>query len=187
MNYVSMCFAVVFGAILGVIISWVTNCTLAEISLNKFFSVYFGILFAAIGAVIIWRIRSSRYALAKKSVLNMFALTVIISGALCVLLDIRWFHFSSLVKIPLYGILGMAVCFAFTFSFVDLLNWVVGACEKNGKPMALVDSPQQVHLVLIASVVMGFIFGLLFGIMDIEDKVGLALRNSLIHEENYCI
>ena len=95
----------------GIIISWVTNCTLAEISLNKFFSVvrpkktlsciiiccllhvswrilfykilglcflwqYFGILFAAIGAVIVWRIRSSRYALAKKSVLNMFAMTV---------------------------------------------------------------------------------------------------------------
>ena len=87
----------------------------------------------------------------------------------------------------------------------------------------------QVNLVLVASVAMGFVFGLIFGIMDIEvrhckssaptqtegistsrtlihpphcpspsftlaivtallqDKVGLALRNSLLHEENYCI
>merc|ERR1719265_2404142 len=99
MNYVSIFISVLVGAILGIMVSWVTNCTLAEISLNKFFSVYFGILFAAIGAVIIWRIRSSRYALAKKSVLNLFAVMVIASGALCVLLDVRWFHFSAFLKV----------------------------------------------------------------------------------------
>ena len=37
------------GIVLGIVVSWVVNCTLAEISFNTFFSVYFGILFTAIG------------------------------------------------------------------------------------------------------------------------------------------
>ena len=45
----------------------------------------------------------------------------------------------------------------------------------------------QVHLVLGTSIVMGFIFGLIFGVMDVEDKHGWALRNALIHEEHYCL
>ena len=167
-------------------VSWVTNCTLAEISLNKFFSVvrvlvspcsffqelflqlfwfklilcvfkkYFGILFVAIGAVIIWRIKSSRYALAKKSILNLFAMMVrknnnrkklrlklqategswstlvipdvmnflvqvIASGALCVLLDVRWFHFSAFLKVRLRPFLLQKTSF-YLFECSDFLT-----------------------------------------------------------------
>ena len=40
-------------------------------------------------------------------------------------------------------------CFAFTFASLDLLNWVCSAGAAEAK--ALVDSPEQVHLVLVAS------------------------------------
>ena len=176
------------GVVLGIIVSWVVNCTLAEISFNTFFSVYFGILFTAIGGVIIWRIRSKAHPIAKmmRRILTGFAVMVIISGSLCIFLDTHWFHFRAIYKIPLYSILGMSVCFAFTFSFMDLLNWLVGTCQ-NSDTIALVESKEQVHLVLGSSIIMGFIFGLIFGIMDVEDKHGWALRNALIHEEHYCL
>ena len=48
--------AAIFGAIFGVAVSWIVNCTLVEISLNSFFSVYFGTLFLLIGGIIFWRI-----------------------------------------------------------------------------------------------------------------------------------
>jgi hypothetical protein len=176
------------GVLLGIIVSWVVNCTLAEISFNTFFSVYFGILFTAIGGVIIWRIRSKAHPIATvmRRVLIGFAILVIISGSLCIFLDTHWFHFRPAFKVPLYSLLGMSVCFAFTFSFMDLLNWLVGACQ-NSDSVALVESKEQVHLVLGTSIVMGFIFGLIFGIMDVEDKHGWALRNALITEEHYCL
>lgn len=176
------------GVLLGIVVSWVVNCTLAEISFNTFFSVYFGILFTAIGGVIVWRIRARAHPISStmRTVLIGFAILVIASGSLCIFLDTHWFHFRPLFKIPLYSLLGMSVCFAFTFSLMDLLNWLVGACQNNDS-IALVESKEQVYLVLGTSIVMGFVFGLIFGIMDVEDKHGWALRNALIHEEHYCL
>ncbi len=43
------------------------------------------------------------------------------------------------------------------------------------------------HLVLGTSIVMGFVFGLIFGVMDVEDKQGWRLRDALINEEHYCL
>ena len=135
------------GVLLGIIVSWVVNCTLAEISFNTFFSVYFGILFTAIGGVIIWRIRAKAHPIASsmRTVLVGFAILVIVSGSLCIFLDTHWFHFRPAYKIPLYSLLGMSVCFAFTFSFMDLLNWLVGACQNN-ESIALVESKEQVRV-----------------------------------------
>ena len=41
------------GIILGIIISLIVNCTLLEISLNAFFATYFGLLFVAVGGIIL--------------------------------------------------------------------------------------------------------------------------------------
>ena len=135
------CTAVLSMPLHSILISWAVNCTLAEVSLNKFFSVvstclvatgpiggivrewsledkalsctrrvllwvvrwrargqYFGILFSAIGMVILCRLRSERHPVptTKKPVLVGFACMVIVSGLLCMLLDEHWFRLKVL-------------------------------------------------------------------------------------------
>eukprot|EP00941_MAST-03F_sp_MAST-3F-sp1_P003111 g3111.t1 len=173
------------GGILGVLISWVVNCTLAEISVSKFFSLYFGILFCAIGLIVGVRVFRSPVPSDKRNVLVFFAAMVIFSGILCIVLDEQWFKFAAVYKVPLYIIVGMSVCFAFTFSLLDLLNYGL-AYFQGEDSKALIESSSQVHLVLVSSLAMGAAFGAIFGLLDVEDR-GPDIRNALIHEENYCI
>ena len=175
------------GAVLGAMISWVVNCTLVEVSLSPFFSAYFGSLFIVIGIVIAWRVRSTSQLISARRVPTLygFAAFVCVCGALCIVLDEEWFSFSRWWKVPLYSAVGTSTCFAFTFSSLDLLNWVYSAGAAEAK--ALVESPEQVHVVLLASCVMGAVFGLIFGVMDVEDAPRHELRNALIHEERFCL
>lgn len=66
------------------------------------------------------------------------------SGAMCFMLEAEWFtKLSPGTKVPVYTMLGMSVCFALMFSFIDLLNVAVGQCQSSrSKP--LVDTPAQV-------------------------------------------
>ena len=179
------------GAALGAAVSWVVNCTLVEVSLSPFFSFYFGVLFVLIGAVIAWRVKTTAELISatRVPVLYGFAGFVVFCGGLCFVLDEHWFTFSRWWKVPLYTALGVSVCFAFTFSSLDLLNWIyavlVGGSAEDAK--SLIESPEQVHLVLVGSLTMGAVFGLIFGIMDVEDAPHDAIRAALIHEEHFCL
>lgn len=46
---------------------------------------------------------------------------------------------------------------------------------------------RQVYLVLGTSVLLGAVFGVVFGVMDVEDARGPALRKRLLEEENVCL
>jgi len=59
--------------------------------------------------------------------LAAFAGLIILSGFLCFLLDRRFFAgLKPWMKVPLYTILGSAVCFAMTFAIVDVVNYAIG-------------------------------------------------------------
>merc|ERR1739847_211848 len=49
-----------------------------------------------------------------------------------------------------------------------------------------VESASQVYMVLTTSLIMGSIFGLIFGVMDVEDEVSYQIRLALLREERYC-
>ncbi|CEL92515.1 unnamed protein product [Vitrella brassicaformis CCMP3155] len=176
------------GVVMGIIISLVVNCTLVEISLSPFFSVYFGVLFITVGSVILWRIlgHANEEAQQRKKQLTGFAVMIVVSGLLCFVLERNWFvGLSPLAKVPLYTILGVSVAFALTFSVVDLINYFLGFLQPNGaKP--LVESKSQVMLVLSIALVMGGLFGFIFGVMDVEDEVAYQIRLALLREEHYC-
>lgn len=128
-----------------------------------------------------------------KSMLVMFSSLVIVSGFLCMILDEYWFDFAATIKVPLYTIVGMSVCFAFTFSLLDVINVMTVHCN-GGAPngdgttsSSIIGSQDQVHLILLTSIVMGACFGMVFGLMDVEDQRGLQLRDALIEDEEYCI
>merc|ERR1712083_837659 len=83
------------------------------------------------------------------------------------------------------GILGTSVAFALTFSVVDLVNYVLGFLQVSiAKPF--VESASQVYMVLTSSLIMGAVFGLIFGAMDIEDEVSYQIALALMREERYC-
>jgi hypothetical protein len=176
--------------LLGIIISLIVNCTLVEISISSFFSLYFGILFIVVGGIIIWRIFSqdedNAGSQSKRKPLFAFAMLIILSGLICFTLEQKWYQgLSAIMKVPLYVVLGTSVAFALTFSVVDLVNYVLGFLQVSvAKPF--VESPSQVYMVLTTSLVMGGIFGLIFGIMDVEDEVSYQIRLALLREERYC-
>ncbi|KAF4724596.1 hypothetical protein FOZ63_007442, partial [Perkinsus olseni] len=144
--------AAVVGAVLGIIISLVVNCTLVEISMSAFFALYFGLLFISVGCVILWRIStqaqmvSTAEETARKKQLQLFASLIVVSGFLCFILEKNWFvGMSPVLKIPLYSILGVSVSFALTFSVVDMINYLLGFLQVVvARP--LVESTSQVYL-----------------------------------------
>eukprot|EP00386_Alphamonas_edax_P014366 GDKI01044166.1.p2 GENE.GDKI01044166.1~~GDKI01044166.1.p2 ORF type:complete len:238 (-),score=81.44 GDKI01044166.1:34-747(-) len=176
------------GMVLGIIISLIVNCTLVEISLSAFFALYFGLLFITVGAVILVRVwgQTAEETKAKRTQLMGFACMIIFSGFLCFLLERNWFvSLSAMAKVPLYTILGVSISFALVFSVVDLINYLTGFVQASvAKP--LVESKQQVNLVLATALLMGGLFGFTFGVMDVEDEVSYHIRLALLREEHFC-
>ncbi|KAA0153354.1 hypothetical protein FNF27_02796 [Cafeteria roenbergensis] len=188
------------GALVGALISWITNSTLMEISINSFFAFYFGFLFLFIGGALLWRVGSVLRATSSSSAtqLYVFGGLVVASGLSCFLLDEHLFRFSPIVKIPLYVMLGTSVTFAFAFSIVDLMNVITsafgGSCpaalsccmsRASRGQVGLVETAGQINLLLFVSAFLGCVFGFVFGLLDIEDKRGAELRHVLLAEELY--
>merc|ERR1712007_396979 len=91
----------------------------------------------------------------------------------------------GMLKVPLYVILGTSVAFALTWAVVDLVNYILGFLQVSiAKPF--VESAAQVYMVLTTSLIMGAVFGLIFGVMDVEDEVSYQIRLALLREERYC-
>ena len=81
-----------------------------------------------------------------------------------------WFkRIPPKAKVPMYMALGISLCFAVSFSVVDLINLYADRCGKTRMP--LVSSSAQIFLVLAGAVAMGAAFGLIFGVMDVEDDI----------------
>eukprot|EP00919_Chromeraceae_sp_WS-2016_P069772 GHVR01165412.1.p1 GENE.GHVR01165412.1~~GHVR01165412.1.p1 ORF type:complete len:244 (-),score=44.79 GHVR01165412.1:245-976(-) len=187
-NLVCRCsLSALVGLVLGVAVSLVVNCTLVEISLSAFFSMYFGLVFVVVGGAIIWRVsKQDDDGSSLRKQLIFFATMIIISGVICFMLERHLFvHMSALSKIPLYVLLGVSVSFALVFSIVDFVNFI-GGFMQNEHTKPVVESKAQVYLILLVSVIMGSVFGLVFGVLDVEDELQFHIRLSLIREEHYC-
>lgn len=86
---------------------------------------------------------------------------------------------------PCIGPIIASIPKALTFSVVDLVNYVLGFLQVSvAKPF--VESAAQVYMVLACALIMGGLFGLIFGVMDVEDEVSYQIRLALLREERYC-
>lgn len=172
------------GAVLGMMISFAVNCSLIEITLNGVFALYFGVLFMIIGALVFQRIRSGDHP--HPIILYTFAGMTFLSGLLCFLSETSFFlYYSAVVKVPLYALLGISICFALVFSLIDLINYFAGFCQGDAS-RPLVENDTQVLLVALTSVALGFIFGFVFGMMDLEDTPVVLLRDQFAKEQRVC-
>ena len=86
---------------------------------------------------------------------------------------------SSGAKTPLFLLIGVALSFALTFCLVELLNAdVFGKCcacfadEATGGG-GVFRSRRQLLLVFIAALVMGGLYGVLFGSLDVEQSTSV--------------
>ena len=110
---------------------------------------------------------------------------IVFSGALCFVLEQNWFmHLGVYVKVPLYGILGISISYALTFAIVDLVNYLSSYVPYFTRTP--VDNSEQILAVMGFSVLMGGVFGVIFGVMDIEDEIKYHDKLSLMKEELYC-
>jgi len=124
-----------------------------------------------LGTLMIWRKLWEQHeqSLARVLVLS-FSTLVLLSGLSCFLLEKDWFkRIPPKAKVPMYMALGVSLCFAVSFSVVDLINLYADRCGQSRMP--LVSSSAQIFLVLAGAVAMGAAFGLIFGVMDVEDDI----------------
>jgi len=180
-------FSVLVGAALGLVLSFIINLMLVDISLNPVFAFYFGICFACVGVVVMLRV-SWQQDLRRQVGLLVFATMILVASILCFVFNSNWiFTLSPLAKIPLYGVISVALTFAVTFSIVDTLNFCLFECQPDAP--AAIESSEQVKLILMCSIVMGFGYGMFFGLFDVGKtaKTGTELRHQLLHEELFCI
>jgi len=178
----------VVGAALGTFVSMITNFALVEISISPLFSVYFGGLFVLIGCLVLWRVISHEAhepLPLPKLHLSIFAGLIVVSGVLCFLVDRRLFAgLRPWMKVPLYTVLGSSVCFAMTFAIVDVVNYMVGLCQSSvAKPV--VESINQVLLLLLTSLAMGTAFGFTFGVLDVASEDELHMQVARLRDEQY--
>eukprot|EP00802_Teleaulax_amphioxeia_P014835 Tamp_14914.p1 GENE.Tamp_14914~~Tamp_14914.p1 ORF type:complete len:240 (+),score=30.00 Tamp_14914:143-862(+) len=169
----------VVGMFFGAFISLIVDSALFEIGKSPFFAAVFGICLIVIGGLILWRVapeqgeRMSRW----RWLVFIFSCMVLTSGVCCFLVEKQWIKgLGPGIKLPMYTLLGTSLCFALSFSVVDLLNSNVFFCCKGfvGDVSALTLASQgaatrQVYVVLLASVLMGGVFGCSFGLLDVED------------------
>ena len=160
------------GGVFGAVISVVVNNALIEISITPFFAAVFGLVLVLLGALMIWRKLWEEHQYPRTRLLVVaFSVLVLLSGIACFLLEKDWFNkIPPRTKVPMYMFLGISLCFALSFSLVDLLNLYWDRCSPiayRGQP--LVSSPPQIFLVLAGAILMGASFGLMFGAMDVED------------------
>jgi len=169
---------------IGIVASFTVNCTLVEISISSFFAFYFGVLFFIISGLILYRVYMRTHP--KPCILTTLSLLVMFSGILCFMVDKTWFtELSAVVKIPLYSILGISVCFALLFSVIDLINYCTSICCRAFQNKPLVETENQVYLVVFTAVLMGSLFGFVFGLLDVENQ-NADLYFQLQRERTYC-
>jgi len=176
--------AAIAGGLLGMVISFIVSCTLVEISVNAFFAVYFGVLFVIIASWMYYRVYTGEHP--RPILLGSFSGIVMLAGILCFFLESEWVvNMSRGAKVPLYSVLGIAVTFALLFSIIDIVNYCYGSFgAAPGK--ALIETETQVLLIVGTATILGFLFGLIFGLMDVEDQPFENLRATLLKEEYIC-
>jgi hypothetical protein len=170
-------YALVGGA-LGALISFLVAAVMLEISSNRFFAIYFGILFLIVGLAVAKRVTLSdawaQGGRLARLALGLFAVIMLLSSVSCFIVDQNALRLSVGQRIPFYLFLGVAVSFAVTFALMDVLN----------AAFVIIRSSTQMLLILFSSVTTGALFGLIFALLDVEDD--LSSRHALIRDERVC-
>lgn len=79
----------------------------------------------------------------------------------------------------MFTLLGTTICFTVTFAYLDVLNMILNYYGSK----SIVETQSQIFILVGFSLLLGAIYGFIFGALDIEDS-----RNSfvaLMKDEQY--
>jgi hypothetical protein len=192
--YFSLIFSMLAGFSFGGGASFVIACALVEITLSPFFAATFGALFLVAGTTIGWQLflDSSRRLTSgsNTTLLSFFALLVLLSGAVCFMLELDWSAtLSPAAKGPLYTLLGISLSFSLHFSAADLLIRLRVPCFAS-QARSLLSTRWQAKLLAVTSGACGLCYGVAFAVMDLEDALTGPrphLRSALQRESQICL
>ena len=88
-------------------------------------------------------------------------------------------------KIPFFALLGISFAFIIIFLFADCLNYCAITCPR-AQSTPIIDSNHQVYLLAGTAAIMGLLYGLIFGVMDVEDATMHRLAMLAMKDESYC-
>jgi len=162
----------VSGTIFGGLACTIVNEILLRVSETPGVSCTIGLMLFGIAVVISCRAprkgsRSQRYFVLA------FALWVLFAAVFCMILDKQFVHWiTPTEKIPLYCIVSVALQIVLTFAFVDFVNCMGRRCSGCNSGRLIVSSSPQVCLILVIAIALGLLFGIVFGVYDVEDDSG---------------
>lgn len=117
----------------------------------------------------------------------MASASVILSGVVCLFLDESWTrNFNSLVKIPVYGLVAQTLNYLVTFGIIDILNLVL-SCFQSKNSLNVVETKDQIISILLCCFSAGVFYGMIFGLMDIEEDTLFRIKNDFLYEERLCV
>lgn len=151
------------GSALGLVVSWITNSVLLEVSTSPAFTWWFSLVLVGTGALLARRAQVEPGG--PRPAGTLFALLVLGGGLLCLVVGENPLRLSSAARVPLFAWLGAAVSSLLCLSLVDMVNLSLSPLRGG----AVVESAGQVSSVVFLSVLMGLSFGLIFGVADVED------------------
>ena len=99
----------------------------------------------------------------------------VLSGALGILLDKELFsEMDDMLKIPIYAWLSCSLSFTINYTSIDMIEntmdwWHFYICKRQQSAYTpLVVSNMQHYLLLVASIIVGVLYGAGYGFIDIE-------------------
>jgi len=119
-------------------------------------------------------------------ILYLFGLFAIFSGILCFYLEKDIFSGLKYTwKVPFYALLGVSFIFVFIFIISDCINYCSLVCyDETAVP--IISSNQQIYLLTFGSILMGFLYGIIFGILDVEDVDIYRMKVVAMKDQAYC-
>ncbi|EZG86208.1 putative membrane protein [Gregarina niphandrodes] len=178
------------GSILGMATSVILNVALVEITISSFFAAYFGLLFICTGGIIAWRVLGAPLADEKarqrQRIFLALSFLVSVSGLICITMQRGgWFYRSpKVLKVAVYTLLGVSLAFALIFSAIDLINVGFGICMLTST-RSPVESNVQVSLIIAVALLMGSIFGCMYGLLDVANEISYHVKLSLLKDEAF--
>ena len=169
--------AMMVGVFAGLTTTYLVGQSLVELHLSEEFGTAIGLFLLILGSMLIWRVQREEADMSssgkvQRYIVLAFGTLVLMSGTFCFILEKSWMiKLGPAEKVPMYISLSVALSFAYVFSIVEILNYCHAARYQHPNQFVpIISSTQQVCINLVACVICGVYFGLLFSLMELGQE-----------------
>ncbi|KAH9256461.1 hypothetical protein BASA81_005375 [Batrachochytrium salamandrivorans] len=199
---VGLLVSLTLGALGGMTVSVLVAASLVEISSTPFFSLAYGSFFFYLAYLVfneVWTPTLWEHRARWENLASMVLVTcVALAGVLCFVVDKEIvLHMPEALKVLCFMILACALTFCIVFASVDVYHELLARCfpqkptgmetaeDARRKVLSISHNKAVYALLIFASLVSGLYFGLVFGLMRIEQeqvyRASLLLKREAIY------